>query len=419
MQNQPNAQQPPQQPAPPVQPVPPQVPGFALIPGANAAILDYTTAGDRKYFGYGTRPLKADYDLSTSTLKAFLDAVQTRAHEFAWANILDIPDTLPAAAAIASKDLLTHYGQISLEHLQAVAATYVGQPTRQAQNAMMLALCLKKSLTDAAATRIALKSAQYMVGGQLDGPCLLKAITLQARIDTQYMVSHLREQLNQLPLLLERNSSDISKFNEGVEDILNSLDARGEAPGPDLGQKLLKAYRTASDTEFVHYIRCKQDEYDEHVGPPALFSDTDLMQFARNKYLQRIDEGTWNKPSGEQEKIIALQAEIKQLKTVSTRWAKTQKEDKDKKTDKPKVEKKGNKPDWMTTRGDGPAVKTVNEKEYHWCKWHKAWTRHEPKECRLNPDAMEEQAQSATEEPAAEEAPQMRLISALNAVLTE
>ena len=114
------------------------MPGFALIPGATAAILDYSTAGDRKFFGYATQPLKTDYDLTNTNLKAFLDAVQTRSREFAWANILNVPDVVPAAGApaagaMASKDLLTQYGRISLAHLQAVAATYIGQPTRQAQ----------------------------------------------------------------------------------------------------------------------------------------------------------------------------------------------------------------------------------------------------------------------------------------------
>jgi len=164
----------------------PRAPGFALIPGATVTILDYSTAGDRKFFGYATQPLKTDYDLSNTTLKSFLDAVQTRSREYAWTNILTIPDSLPAVAGAPSKDLLTHYGQVSLNHLQTVAATYIGQPTRQAQNSIMLALCLKKSLTDTAAMRIALKADQYTVNGQIDGPCLLKTITLQTRIDTQY-----------------------------------------------------------------------------------------------------------------------------------------------------------------------------------------------------------------------------------------
>ena len=29
-----------------------------------------------------------------------------------------------------------------------------------------------------------------------------------------------------------------------------------------------------------------------------------------------------------------------------------------------------------------PENKTVNGKEYHWCKNHAAWTRHKPSECK-------------------------------------
>ena len=325
------------------------------MPGANTNnVLDFGTAEDRKYFGYATQPLKSDYDLSKTNLKGFLDAIATRSRKFGWANVLSIPDTLPAANAVERKDLLTHYGEIPLVHLQAVAAEYAVLPTRQAQNAMMLALCLKESMTDEASTRIALKTAQYTVTGEINGPCLLKVITLQARIDTQYTVSHLRELLNTLSAALERNGSDIAKFNEAVEDIINSLDARGQEPGDDLGLKLFKAYATASDSEFVSYIGRKKELYDEHQGPPALYTATEIMELAKNKYQQRLDDGVWNKPSQEQEKIIALEVELKQLKNTKANKASTNSKkpgnkapgDK-KKKDAKKRKPKANKPAWM------------------------------------------------------------------------
>lgn len=235
-------------------------------------------------------------------------------------------------------------------------------------------------------------------------------------------MSHLRELLNQLPQLLECNSSDLSKFNEGVEDIINSLDARGEEPGPDLGQKLFKAYLTTSNSEFVQYINCKKDKFDEHESSPALYTDTNIMALARNKYLRRVDEGVWNKPSQEQEKIIALQAEAKQLKG-SARCKTTEKDGKKKESDKKKdsddkkKKQQRDKPAWMLERGDGPAHKTVKGNEYHWCPKHKAWTRHKPEECRLEAESTEGNNAEPTEGGSNE--PQIRLFSALNAVLTE
>lgn len=76
-----------------------------------------------------------------------------------------IPDPLPAAVAQGHKNLLTQYGQVSLTHLHDVAAAYIDQETGQAQNLMMLALCLKESLMDEASTPIALKADQYTVDG--------------------------------------------------------------------------------------------------------------------------------------------------------------------------------------------------------------------------------------------------------------
>ena len=47
------------------------------------------------------------------------------------------------------------------------------------------------------------------------------------------------------------------------------------------------------------------------------------MQLAANKYKKSKTLGTWEAPSDEEEKIIALQAELKQLKTQETERSST------------------------------------------------------------------------------------------------
>ena len=50
---------------------------------------------------------------------------------------------------------------------------------------------------------------------------------------------------------------------------------------------------------------------------------------------------------------------------------------------KGKDKKKFKKPDWVSippSEGQ-PMTKTVNNKSYHWCSRHKAWTRHMPADC--------------------------------------
>jgi len=51
--------------------------------------------------------------------------------------------------------------------------------------------------------------------------------------------------------------------------------------------KLFKAYAMASDSEFISYISRKKYLYDEHQGPPALYTATEIMELAKNKYQQQ------------------------------------------------------------------------------------------------------------------------------------
>ena len=149
----------------------------------------------------------------------------------------------------------------------------------------------------------------------------------------------------------------------------------------DLFANLFKVYKAISDHEFVTYICKKEDEYEEGTD-----INTDaLMLLADNKFKTFRQANTWNAPSPEEEKILALESQIQKLQ-------------KEKKPKQQEGTKKGNKdgakkgkwkkkdgPKWITvpladTNKDKPKI--VNGKQYYWCAKHAKWARHITSACK-------------------------------------
>jgi hypothetical protein len=74
---------------------------------------------------------------------------------------------------------------------------------------------------------------------------------------------------------------------------------------------LFKGYAVlCSDKEFVNYIKRKYETYEEGTD----IDPDDLMKLADMKYKILKEAGKWNAPSPGEEKILALEAQIKGLK---------------------------------------------------------------------------------------------------------
>ncbi len=122
------------------------------------------------------------------------------------------------------------------------------------------------------------------------------------------------------------------------------------------------------------------------------------MSLAKNKFTLLKDAGRYNMPSAEEEKILALQAELRQ---VSKRWNKEKNENKSGGTEpnKKKVDwkdrnadtkKKAEKPGWMSVKPKEENLrksKSWNNKDWYWgssrtggkCDGH--WRVHKPSKC--------------------------------------
>ena len=85
--------------------------------------------------------------------------------------------------------------------------------------------------------------------------------------------------------------------------------------------------------------------------------------------------------------MLQLKRNIASSKTKSKKDESGKGKSDSKSKDKEKEKPKNKKPDWMLKPPgkNDPKKKRVDGKDYHWCPYHQAWTRHSPEECRLNP----------------------------------
>ena len=134
------------------------------------------------------------------------------------------------------------------------------------------------------------------------------------------------------------------------------------------------------------------------------------MVRVENKYEARFldEENTWGKPTEDQEKIVAMTAEINSLKkgrsnTTAPKTAKQKAEkgktqaNKKAQPKKTKEQKKKTNEKWAwknkppkdnESKEGNTFIKTFEGKKYYWCTHHndgaRMWTLHHPNDCEAN-----------------------------------
>ena len=118
---------------PPALPVAPAPPAFALGPGRSHAVLNFDDpnagATATKPYNKAISPLEEKFDGEADNLAVFLASVHDRPCRFNWHCLITVPIDNGT-----TRNLLTHYGQVSIENTRAHASTYVNSPTIGAQD---------------------------------------------------------------------------------------------------------------------------------------------------------------------------------------------------------------------------------------------------------------------------------------------
>ena len=212
---------------------------------------------------------------------------------------------------------------------------------------------------------------------------LLKQIIILTRVDNPASMMHIREMLIESKRKLVTMKGNITEFNQWVCKQMGRLHAR-EQEAVDLLYYLWKAYKAAPDEDFVTYINYLKSQCDDGR---TTFTAEDLMVRAENKYEACLldEENAWGKLTEEQEKIVAMSAEINSLKkergVTSGKTNKpkqsTKKEAPKKAASKKTSEKKKKTSDKWAWKNMPPKesdakeneayVKTFETKKYYWC----------------------------------------------------
>ena len=207
-------------------------PSFALHPAdAIPGVIDLTTWEGIKLYKNATRSFYSDpadcFNCEAPGLHGFLKEVEGRALRFGWRDaILEIPNDITNPLG-GTKNLLTQYGELSLEHLRAWETTYLHGISRAAQDTAHLHLFLMNSLTQAGKDKVHLWSDQFILNGCESGILLLKIIIRESHLDTNATTNSIRTQLSNLDEYITTIGCDIIKFNEHVKRLLEQLNARG------------------------------------------------------------------------------------------------------------------------------------------------------------------------------------------------
>ena len=200
----------------------PPAPAFALGPGQDNMILDWSTPADTKLYYKAIAALDNKFNGTPEKFIAFLASITYRARQFGWNSILTIP------MAMDTRELLSDYGRISMAEINSHATTYTGTQTRAAQNSKMLYHFLMNLVTTEFTTKLVLYQEEYTMNGAPIGACLFKKIIQLTYVDTMATASHICETLMDMHLKLPTFQQDTQKFNDWIHIEVGKLASRGQ-----------------------------------------------------------------------------------------------------------------------------------------------------------------------------------------------
>ena len=375
-----------------------QIP-FALVPSlaGQGQPIDYTTRAGIEIYKANSKGLynKDDdlFDIKAAGLHTFLGLLGHRANTAGWSFEVCttvLPDGTLDFVNGSFVHLLTNHGELSMEQIRKHAAEVINGQSLAAQENMQMVEAIINSLTLQGYRKVQTWKQKWHIAERPSAFALIKLIIRESYIDTNATTRILRENLSSLPDQLNKLGGNITDLNEYVLQTVDQLAARGEYT-QDLIANLFKAYLSSSDNEFREYIKMRQEEYDDGHS----FSKEELMNKAANKYKILVQSGKWMAQSEDEKKIIALEAKIAKLEKQKTSKppANTNKTS-NKGKNKGKENGKKKLPDWVYKFPgkefvDSNKSKTVDGKEYWWCKNHKRFVQHKTSDCKAKPQTSD------------------------------
>jgi len=258
----------------------------------------------------------------------------------------------------------------------------------------MMSMRLNKLLTASAKASLLTYRNEYTFDGVEYAPLMYKIIMCLATIDSVATTQTLQDNLMNLGVFAVTIRGNIDKINAEFDTNFSQLLARGATLNDPIGI-LFKAYLLVPCYNFTKYIGTKHDEYLD--GNLSSLAHKAMMSMAKCKFDVLKTKGKWGAKSPDDEKIVAVAAEIKSLKgqlkidlklsAIAGKGDKGDNKKNSKKKNKKKMEnKREQKKDeaWKKEppkAGESKEGKKVRKYTFNWCEHHMAWTIHKPADC--------------------------------------
>ncbi len=265
------------------------------------------------------------------------------------------------------KNLLMHYGEITLAQVQAAVALFDTDLSLTVQHDEQLYACIMASLSLNAIHLIGLKLQDYKSPtGQNSGLLLLFLVIQESTLQTKSTTNSLWGKLTAgLPSIMHANANNIMTFNTEVREIQQKLRAQGQDPSFIVPQ-LFAVYQGCEGEETASFRFVEYLENDYNNG--ALLTSVDLMYKAEEKYKEIKERQRYTTGKDKPSDLVALQTKVEAL-TQRLKGKKTPGgSDKKKEKERP-PQTDTTQEQWMFKRpGSGePTTKTMNEKEFNGC----------------------------------------------------
>ncbi len=264
-------------------------------------------------------------------------------------------------------------------------------------------------LTSAATVRLLPFQGDYKIVIIICAPLLHKKIMALATINSVATTKTLRSNLRELPTYCSTIKGNIKLLHSYFDSNYTQIITRSATVNNPINI-LFSAYMAVPCYNFRSYIKRKQDVYTDGT---LTLTHKELIMLATNKFNLLKQEGTWGAKSPDEDKIVAMQAELTALKgqfqlapnlTKATGAKDDDKErvkkqgggdNKKKKIKKNNTNKKEQEKDknWKKTLPkEGEAhEKKVKGHTWCWCKHHMAWGNHKESDCQLGKDHTNQQ----------------------------
>ena len=369
-------------------------------------LIDYSTKRGKDIYNQGCealddKALTNGFNMTPNETVVFIEALERKADSMGWSKGTKQITKFTNRDGV-DIDIIKNYGQIDMATLKTACERFckageADSTTRARQNNKMMSMCLANSLSLSAKVQLLTYKNEYIFDGVEYAPLMYKVIMRLATIDSVATTQTLRDNLQNLSVFAATVSGDIDKINTEFNKNYSQILARGATVDDPLNL-LFNAYLVVPCYHFKTYMKQKHNGYLD--GTLTLTHEV-LMAFAKAHFDYLKNTGQWGAKSPDDEKIVAMAAEINALKgqlkldpKLSAIAKDKKKEDKGenkskKKNKKDTSNKKYQKKDeaWKKVppkEGD-PKEKQLGKYTFQWCEHHMAWTAHKPQDCTLNP----------------------------------